>query len=289
MNGKAHNREFLVLGSSGLVGRHVADLLEKDGRLDVRCATRNPGAGNDVFLDLLDARTFGAALRGVDCVMLLSCPGDEDAYVHAAPFVRAMCRAGVRRVVVLSAIGSETRPSFSLRKVEVLVEQSGLSWTHVRPNFFMQGLARPPAATEIALHGTLSLPLADSAIAYVDARDVAAVLHRALVDETLGGQAITVSGPEALDHAQLARSISIARGKPVAYVPIDEDFARAGLSSRGFGLRRIERVMAFHRLVREGLCSRPDDQIAHLLGRPLRTWREFVAEHRPVWAPKDVP
>lgn len=279
-----NSKEFLVLGASGLVGRHVAELLEQDG-FAVRCATRYPGRSNDVFLDLLDTRTFGAALRGVDTVMLLSRPGDEDAHVHAAPFVRAMSRAGVRRVVVLSAIGAQLRPRFSLRKVEVIVEQSGLQWTHVRPNFFMQAFARPPIAMEIATRGTLSLPLADSAIAYVDARDVAAVLHRALVDQTLSGQAITVSGTEALDHAQLAQSISMAVGRRVSYVPIDEESARAAMASRGLGLRRIHRVMAFHRLVREGFCSEPDDHVAHLLGRALRTWREFVIEHRPVWAP----
>jgi uncharacterized protein YbjT (DUF2867 family) len=278
------SERFLVLGSSGLVGRHVVDLLEQEGR-GVVCATRNPGAGSDVFLDLLEPASFAKALQDVDTVMLVSRPGDEDAHAHARPFVDAMCRAGVQRVVVLSALGADRRPEFSLRKVEVLVEQCGLRWTHVRPNFFMQMLARPPLAMEIASRGTLSLPLADAAIAYVDARDVAAVLHRALVDETLIGTGITVSGPQSLDHTELARSISQAIGAAVRYVQLDEDATRALMLARGFTARHVERVLTFYRLIREGFCSRPDDQVSSLLGRPLRTWREFVRDSSAVWRP----
>ena len=166
------SERFLVLGASGLVGRHVVQRLEEEGRTVV-CATRNPAAARDVYFDLLDPASFGRALDGASTVMLISRPGDEDAHVHAKPFIDSMRRSGVRRVVVLSALGAQLRPDFSLRKVEVLVEDSGMRWTHVRPNFFMQMLALPPLATEIAARGTLSLPLAGAAIAYVDARDVA--------------------------------------------------------------------------------------------------------------------
>jgi uncharacterized protein YbjT (DUF2867 family) len=273
---------FLVLGASGLVGRHVADMLEEGGQRVMR-ATRNPAGGNEVYLDLLNPRSFAAALEGVAAVMLMSRPGDEDAHEHTAPFVEAMRRAGVRRVVVLSALGAEHRPASSHRRVEVLVERSGLGFTHVRPNFFMQALARPPLATEVAMRRTLSLPLADAAVAYVDARDAAAVVHRALVDESLDGRAIAVSGPEALDHGRIARSISEAIGASVRYMPIDEAESRALMLLRGLTEAHVARVQAFHRLVREGFCSQPDGHVAGLPSRPLRNWAGFVREYGAVW------
>ena len=277
---------ILVLGASGLVGSRVVDRLAAEGRA-VRGATRQPRGANEVRLDLLEPASFAPALQGIATVMLISRPGDEDAHLHAEPFVEAMVRAGVRRVVVLSALGAEQRPEFSLRKVERLVEDSGLAWTHVRPNFFMQMLALPPLATEIASRRTLSLPLADAAIAYVDADDVAAVLHRALVEEALSGQGLAVSGPQALDHAQVAASISEAVGATVRYVALEEDAARSLMLARGFAPRHVERVLTFYRLIRQGFCSAPDQHIAGLLGRPLRTWDAFVRGHAQAWQPAD--
>lgn len=276
------SERFLVLGASGLVGRQVVRMLEEERRSVVR-ATRNPATPEDAYFDLLEPATFGPALEGASAVMLISRPGDEDAHVHAGPFIDAMRRGGVRRVVVLSALGAELRPDFSLRKVELLVEDSGLSWTHVRPNFFMQMLALPPLATEIAARGTLSLPLADAAIAYVDAHDVAAVLHRALVDESLAGQGITLSGPEALDHFQLTASLSQAIGRPVRYVQLEEAAARELMLARGFAPRHVGRVLTFYSLIRDGFCSQPDSRVAALLGRPLRTWSGFVRQAAAAW------
>jgi uncharacterized protein YbjT (DUF2867 family) len=275
-------QKYLVLGASGLIGRRLVDALLKEGR-DVRGATRKPQGPEDVRLDLTDEETFGPALAGATTVMLMSRPGDEDAHLFAEPFIEAMVSTGVRRVVVLSALGAERRPEFSLRKVELLVERSGLEWTHVRPNFFMQMLALPPLSTEIATRGTLSLPLGDAAIAYVHAHDVAALLHRALLDASLSGQGLTLSGPEALNHHQVVESIGDTVDRAVRYIELEDDAARAMMLTRGFAPPHVERVLTFYRLIREGFCSAPDESIATLLGRPLRKWTDFVQESRQVW------
>jgi len=275
---------ILVTGASGLIGRNVAALLRAGG-VEPRCGTRRPGGAGHVWFDLTDAASFGPALAGVRAVMLVSRPGDEDAHLHAAPFVEAMQRQGVRRVVVLSALGAGSRPEFSLRRVERLVEESGMDWVHVRPNFFMQMLAQPPLSTEIASEDRLRLPLDDARVAYVDSGDVAAVLHRALVDPALSRVAIDVSGPEALDHHQLAASIGRLRGRPVEYLAIGEDEARDLLAARGFPPRHTERVLTFYRLIRAGVCARPDEVAARLLGRPLRRWNEVAGLHACAWMP----
>lgn len=246
-------------------------------------ASRRPCGGAWVRFDLLDPASHAPALAGVGAVMLLSRPGDTQAHVHAAPFIEAMVAAGVRRVVDLSALGAELHPDFSTRRVERLVEDSGLAWTHVRPNFFAQMLARPPLSTEIARERTLRLPLAAAKVAYVDASDVAAVIFRALTDPELAGRAIPISGPEALDHEEIARRLSAALGETVRYVAISEAAARDLLASRGFPAPQIERVLEFYARCRQGFCATPDTWTARLLGRPLGTLDAVIAANLPAW------
>lgn len=279
---------FLILGATGVVGRQVLGLLRSAGHEAIGASRHVRGPGW-VALDLVEPATHAPALAGITTVMLISLPGDEDAHLHALPLVQAMVTAGVRRVVVLSALGADQRPEFSLRKVERLVEQSGLQWTHVRPNFFMQMIALPPLSTEIVQCGTLSLPLGDAKVAYVDANDVAATLFKALTDPTLAARAIALSGPEALDHHAIVASIAGRTGTPVRYVSLREDAARDMMTVRGFAPRHVERVLQFYALVRNGFCASPDTEVAQLLGRPLGQWSDFTAANAALWARAQAP
>ncbi len=275
---------YLILGATGTVGRRVFETLRQQKHA-VRGASRRPENPGFVTLDLTVPTTHEPALEGVSTVMLMSRPGDEDAHVHAAPFVDAMVRQRVRRIVVLSALGAEKRPEFSLHKVEKLVERSGIDWTHVRPNFFMEMLATPPLSTEIATRSTLSLPLGDATVAYVSADDVAAVLVRALLDPSLSHQGIDVNGPQSLGHAEIVELIARKIGRPIRYVPLDEDTARRLLSARGLSPSHVDRVLRFYALTRQGWCATPDAGLSRLLGRPLRSLAEFVEALAASWTP----
>ncbi|SIO59178.1 Uncharacterized conserved protein YbjT, contains NAD(P)-binding and DUF2867 domains [Singulisphaera sp. GP187] len=276
------SERYLILGASGTVGRRVLATMKGLGHA-VKGASRRNGGPGDVRFDLLEPSTYAPALADVSTVMLISRPGDEEAHLHAEPFVEAMVRHGVARVVVLSALGAERRVEFSLHNVETLVERSGLGWTHVRPNFFMQMLALPPLSTEIATRSTLSLPLGDAKVAYVDADDVAAVLVRALIDPSLSGQGLDVSGPRALGHDEVAALVSRQVGREIRYVPLDEESAQRLLGLRGLSPAHVERVLRFYALTRQGWCATPDATVSQLLGRPLGTFEAFVVANATAW------
>ncbi|AGA28251.1 putative nucleoside-diphosphate sugar epimerase [Singulisphaera acidiphila DSM 18658] len=277
------SESYLILGATGTVGRRVLATMRSLGHV-VKGASRRNAAGPDFRrFDLLEPATHVSALEGVSTVMLISRPGDEEAHIHAEPFIDAMVGQRVGRVVVLSALGAEKRADFSLRKVEALVERSGMAWTHVRPNFFMQMLASPPLCTEIVTRNTLSLPLDDAKVAYVDADDVAAVLVRALIDPTLAHQSFEVNGPRSLDHDEVTALIARQVGREIRYVPLDEDSARRLLAIRGLSPPHVERVLRFYALTRQGECAASDTTVAALLGRPLGTFEAFVAANAAAW------
>ena len=129
---------ILVTGASGLVGREVAARLT--GRAPARLALRDPGTPGSVRFDFRDPSTFEAALDGVAAVFLLRPSQLALPRRDFGPFVSAMQRARVGRVAFLSVRGAGSNPLLPHRGIERLLEGSGLAWTHLRPNDFMQNL-----------------------------------------------------------------------------------------------------------------------------------------------------
>lgn len=293
----------LVLGATGTVGSRVARELAERG-YDVVGATRRPhaatltaGAGDAVTvpgarwveLDLERPETFAPALEGVRRVFLLARPGDPEPERVATPFVEAMVAAGVEHVANLTSFGVEERDDIPLRKVEMVLESSGLGWTHLRPNWFMQVFVGPPLLGPILSEGRIAVPGGDATISWVDARDVAAAAVEALEHpERHGGRGWTLTGDEALGHGAVARAISEATGRTVRYDAIDEDEARRRVIAAGLGEARAERIVGFYRLVRAGACSPVVDHLARVLGRSPRRFEAFAREHRNEWIAPDA-
>jgi uncharacterized protein YbjT (DUF2867 family) len=277
---------ILVLGASGAVGGAVVKELARRDGVAVRVASRRPSElGLDarveaVRFDLEQQDTFAPALAGIERVFMLARPGDEQPELHALPLIDAMRAQGVKRVVHLSAMGAEKRPDFGLRRVELALDASGLAVTHLRPNFFFQIFTTGALGRGIALRGEIRIPAGGARLSFLDARDVGAAAAVALTEPGHEGHGYTLTGAEALDHAEIAAAIAHARGSAVRYVAIDEDEARRALGEAGFPPPWVERLLGFYRLVRSGAAAELTSSVAELLGRPPRTFAEFATEHR---------
>jgi uncharacterized protein YbjT (DUF2867 family) len=287
----------LVLGAAGLVGGAVVAQLERLG-VSVRAATRNPElrelqarVGSEwVEFDFERPDTFLSALDGVSSMFLLARPGDERSDEVARPLIDCARRAGVRRVVNLTALGVERAEHASaLRHIELYLEKTGLEYTHLRPNWFMQTFTRNPLLSGILKAGVIAVPAAEGRISYIDGRDVAAVAVAALTRPGHGGKAYDLTGQEALKHSEIAAVISAAAQRTVDYAPLDEDAARRLLSPSGLSDERIDRVLGFYRLVRAGLASPVSSAVQEILGRPATTFAEFAHEHAGVWGAAVLP
>jgi len=284
------NGTILVIGATGTVGALLVKELEVKGE-SVRAATREPAAYEHrshartkyVRFDLERPETFPAALEGVERVFLIARPGDDDADRVAAPLIERMKRQGVQHVVNLSAMGTEMQPESALSKVERRVEDSGFSFTHLRPNWFMQIFSGGPLLAQILSTGAIHVPAAGAKISFVDARDVAAVAAVALRGEEHAGKAYTLTGALALDHDEVARIISEASGKTVRYLPVSEETTRRSLRAAGFPGARIERLIGFYRLVREGFCEPVSGDIALVLERTPTSFATFAEDSAASW------
>jgi len=280
---------ILVVGATGTVGKQVAIELAKTGAI-VRAATRDPETAIQrsgfpdgilpVRFDLEQENTFDEALSGVDRVFLMARPGDEESDKYAFPLIDAMARNGIKRVVDLSAMGAELRPDFALRRIELRLESSPMAWTHLRPNWFMQVFTAGSLLATLKQTRSIRVPAGAAKISWVDARDVASVAAATLGPDNIHeGKAYTLTGGEALDHAEIASLIESALGIPVKYLSLTDNEARIALKTAGFPPPWVERLITFYSLVRTGYASSVSPSVGEILHRPPITMTRFIEEY----------
>jgi uncharacterized protein YbjT (DUF2867 family) len=276
---------ILVLGASGHVGGPLVESLAARGarfRAAYRSAERVDQArraGVDaVPVDYHDAASLDRAMAGVERVFLVAPPVEDLAALERGPLDAAR-RAGVRHLVKLSVWGARThdfvfgRPH---RTIEELIERSGLDWTFLRPNGFMQNLlAMAPGIRQTGVHAFPE----GGRVSWIDTRDIGRVAAAVLTGPGHEGRAYELTGPAALDYAEQIRIVSEAAGRPYAYVPVpDEDWRQAAL---GFGLPAylVNALVDLQRLQRLGVCSPTTGTVEELTGSPPTPFRRFAEDH----------
>jgi uncharacterized protein YbjT (DUF2867 family) len=276
--------KILVTTPTGKVGQELVAILKARGatlRLGAHSVEKTRAAypGLEVVrLDHTDPATHAAAVAGVDAVYLAS-PGDFPSGPEKA-LVDAARKAGVKRVVKLGAMGVELSDN-PIRQVEEHVRASGLAFTFLHPTWFMQNFTTSMAGAIKA--GTLAEPAADRKTAFIDARDIAAVAAKALLEPGHDGKTYTLTGPELLSRAEVVQALSKELGRPVAYLAVTDEQFRAAV--KGFLTPSYTELLSWlYSAVRAGQTEVRTDTVKELLGRPPIAFAQFAKAHRSTWA-----
>src|SRR6267142_775691 len=175
----------LVLGVTGQVGKLVAkNLRRKYARLSVgtrRKAILEELAGRfgaSRFIDLDDPRTFDEALENITGIFLIT-GYTVDMLVQSKSLVDAAKRNGVRHIVHLGAFTRDHDAYATVfawhQMIETYLHESGVAWTNLHPNMFMQNLLTYHAVTGALFNAYASKPLGYTALEDV-AESAAAIL-----------------------------------------------------------------------------------------------------------------
>jgi uncharacterized protein YbjT (DUF2867 family) len=107
---------------------------------------------------------------------------------------------------------------------------------------------------------------------------VASVLARALLDDSLAGQKISITGPQSVTHAEMVSTIGEVIGRPLRYEEISPSEAAEGIIALGLPRSFADAMMA--RYSRELEKPYPvTDGVERILGRPARSYAEWVFDH----------
>ncbi len=282
--------KILITGATGRIGSELVRLYIQRG-ITVRVATRNPTAiasnlsasTEIVEFDYEKPKTFAPALKGIEKVFLVARPGDNHSDKAVEPFIEEAIKSNVKHIVNLTAMGVETDNSFILRILEKTIEDSGIQFTHLRPNWFMQNFNNPPFLNEILSTGKLRLPAGDAKVSFIDVRDIATAAYTILNSDLHLGKAYTLTGKESLNYYDVFERLSVVTGKKFEYVPVSEETAHEGLIKRGVPSGLIERWIGFYRKVRQGFCSPVIEDLELIIGRMPILFDQYAKDFSGSW------
>ncbi|HVF43709.1 MAG TPA: SDR family oxidoreductase [Pyrinomonadaceae bacterium] len=279
---------ILITGATGTTGREVVAELQRLGATGVRALVRDPARASfireagfeTVGGDFDRPETLDAALEGVETALLLT-PPSPHTYAYQRDFIESAKRAGLRRVVKVSAIGADAAAPEGFGRwhgqAEEFLKASGLAWTILRPNFFMQNLLGQ--AHTVATQGAIYQPGGDARASLIDARDIAAVAARSLTDEGHEGKTYTLTGPEALSYADAAAKISEATGRPVRYVALTPEQFREGALAQGLPEWLVSALERLNEFFASGDAAQVTHDVRNVGGREPKTFEEFARDH----------
>jgi uncharacterized protein YbjT (DUF2867 family) len=259
-----------VLGATGGTGGALAALLDADPRVDVVRAARREAqvaawkaeGKAAVLIDLNDARTFPAALAGIDRLFVMSAYTIE--MVHQVKTVTdAAVDTGVGFIVHLGVYsnGRETDPHFVWHElVERYVQYSGAAWCFLHPNMFMENLTD----SQRPVDGKLYWPMGEAKVGWIAGDDLTAVAAKVLAEgpDVHAGQNYYLS-TDLLDGPGTAAALSEALGRDIKAIVMPPDALEAALAAGTLALGpKFEKHYAASAV--ESLRQIYDGRLAHI-------------------------
>jgi uncharacterized protein YbjT (DUF2867 family) len=274
-----------ITGAGGTVGSEILAQL-KATDMPFRAAYFSQGKADQARSEGIDAAvidynqpgTLEEAFAGCDRVFLLgpNVPGQTELELNAVAAAKA---SGVKHIVKQSVMGAEN--SYSLadvhRPVEKAIEESGLSWTFLRPNSFMQNVETFMSET-IKAEDTFYSASGDAKISHIDVRDIAAVAIQALSGGDHDGRAYTLTGTEAFTYDEVAGELSAALGRTITHVSLPHADMKAGMLAGGMPEVLADRLLDLERYFRGGHASVISGDVERVIGSSPRRFRDYLRE-----------
>ncbi|HEX5968184.1 MAG TPA: SDR family oxidoreductase [Intrasporangium sp.] len=271
-----------VTGSTGWLGGLVARGLEEHGvaqRLLVRDLARAPQVEGATALQSAygDSGANAEALDGVSTLFMVSAAEHEKRLDEHRAFVDAAAGAGVEHVVYVSFFGAAPDATFTLARdhyaTEEHIKASGMAWTFLRDNLYLE-FVEAMAGSDGVIRG----PAGDGRAAVVSHEDIGRVAVAVLQEPSRhAGKTYSLTGPEALTLAEMARLVTEVRGREVRFH--DETVDEAYRSREVYGAPdwQVEAWVSTYVAIKAGELDGVTGDVERLTGRRPLSLREYLA------------
>lgn len=183
--------KVIITGATGNVGREVMHALSRlnhnlniyAGVRDVSDARIKLNSHNIQFLkfDFADLVTYETALSGCDILFLLRPPQLSKVEKYFKPLIETCVDKGLKHIIFLSVQGVEKSKIIPHHKIEKLIVDSKISYTFLRPAYFMQNFTTTLRA-DLVNKRLIYLPAGKVKFTLIDICDIGAVAAHILTD-----------------------------------------------------------------------------------------------------------
>ncbi|HWJ81923.1 MAG TPA: NAD(P)H-binding protein [Nocardioides sp.] len=274
-----------ITGSTGAVGGRVARLLAHlRPVLVVRDPSRAPDLGCEVRVASYgDRAAAGAALAGVDTLLLVSAAESPVRRQEHRTMIDAAADAGVRHLVYTSFAGAAPDATFTLGRdhwdaeqgIRRAAERTGMGFTLLRDDFYLDVL---PLFADA--EGVIRGPAGQGRVAAVARADVAdAAVAVLLAPEAHDGNAYLLTGPEALSLEDVAARAGAVLGRSLRYEEesVEEAYASRREAYPDAADWQLDAWVSTYTAIADGSVAAVSDDVERLTGHPARTLEQALA------------
>ena len=206
--------KVLILGATGNVGIEVLSALKKlDHQLEIYAGVRDTEFGNEklsdfniktIKFDFMNIETFLPALRYFDVLFLLRPPQISDVKKYFAPLIETAMKSSIKHIVFLSVQGVENSKIIPHHKIEKLIVNSKISYTFLRPAYFMQNFITT-LRNDLVNNYIIYLPAGQAKFTIIDAEDIGYVAAKVIIEpQNHINKSYELTNNETLTFAEMA-------------------------------------------------------------------------------------
>jgi uncharacterized protein YbjT (DUF2867 family) len=276
---------ILVTGATGTIGSEVVKQLIAAGQ-KVRVLVRDPqkvshlaGKVEIVQADLAAPDTLMAAFDNVAKAFIVANGVQIPEYEKNA-FTAAKA-ARVRHIVKISGRHLDapfmdgTAHARWHNDAEDALRNLGIPWTILRPGWFASNLLTFGVKEQQAI----TFPTGNGKDIHIDPRDIAAVAVETLTTPGHEGKIYELTGTEFLSFTEVSTKLSRALGYEIPFIDTAPEVFREATVSNGAPAEQIDSILIYFKGVREGKIYPVTQTIAEILGRPARTFDDWLVDH----------
>jgi uncharacterized protein YbjT (DUF2867 family) len=280
---------ILITGATGSIGSELAkQLADKQipfralvRSLDKAKALKHFKGAELVTGDFKDEISVIKALKGIEKVFLLT-NSSEDAESLQCNFVNLAVKSGVKHIVKLSQFAADLNSPVRFLRYHAIVEQkiksTGIQYTFLRPNLFMQGLLG--FADAIKYQQKFFATAGNAKISLVDTRDIAAVAVERLITADQDDKIYDITGAEAITHYEIAQILSEVLHKEVKYINVSDEEMQAALLQFGFPEWQAAGLIEDYAHYARGEAAVIADTVKDVTGKSPRKFLNFVEDYK---------
>jgi uncharacterized protein YbjT (DUF2867 family) len=273
----------LVIGARGTVGRELVRELVAKGHDVLEATHRQPTSGRQVHLDLVQGTGIATTLSRADRLFVLAPAGHTNQDELLLPVIEVARQYCLEKVVLMTEMGANAGAMAPLRRAEIQLEESGVPFNVIRPNWFMQNFDTF-WIRGIVERDQISLPVGKGKGSFIDARDIAAVAAELLSGDTWSNRDFDLTGGRALDLDEVAEILSREAECSIRFDDISPEAMLAALLGAHVQPDCARSLITRFGHFKAGQAERTTTAVEIITGAKPRSFEQYASDYRLAWS-----